>query len=480
MRAELPTQQVEIADTKVAVSPLRRNILIFSDGTGQAGGLFPDEDRSNIYKLYRATRCGPDTEIKAAQQIAFYDPGLGSQTDGDRIKFKWGRAVYNALSQATGLGITQNIIDCYSAILKLYRPGDRIFLFGFSRGAYTARCLGGVLANCGVPTKNKDGTPLLRNSENVTAIARAAVKGVYQYKGSIEGNPFSEERAEVAKQFRETYGSADGTKSNAVPYFIGVFDTVATVGAPVWAQWLIGAIALALVSAVFGTAYWYFRELWWAAFVYPAVAAYAGFLIWYFCTHVFWHKSKRKLYFANWRMAFNDTRLNRDVVVARHALAIDESRADFARVPWDWDNRAVVEHTKYAGEPEPLRQLWFSGNHSDIGGSYAENESRLSDVALKWMIEQTQECRIKIQIEPRYMNLSPDPSGPQHDECRVVKKLWFYKFRWPMKKRDIPVNAPLHQSVIDRFKFDNVLVFDELTPYRPDNLRDHQDVKQYY
>jgi hypothetical protein len=40
-----------------------KNILIFSDGTGQAGGLRPDENRSNIYKLFRATRCGPDTEI---------------------------------------------------------------------------------------------------------------------------------------------------------------------------------------------------------------------------------------------------------------------------------------------------------------------------------------------------------------------------------------------------------------------------------
>jgi hypothetical protein len=46
---------------------------------GQAGGLRPDENRSNIYKLYRASRCGPDTEIDPADQLAFYDAGLGSQ-----------------------------------------------------------------------------------------------------------------------------------------------------------------------------------------------------------------------------------------------------------------------------------------------------------------------------------------------------------------------------------------------------------------
>ena len=57
------------------------------------------------------------------------------------------RRVYNLLSSATGLGITENIIDCYSALIQLWRPGDRIFLFGFSRGAYTVRCLGGVLGS---------------------------------------------------------------------------------------------------------------------------------------------------------------------------------------------------------------------------------------------------------------------------------------------------------------------------------------------
>jgi hypothetical protein len=57
---------------KTAIS---KNILIFSDGSGQAGGLRPDENRSNIYKLYRATRCGPDTDIDPRDQLAFYDAG---------------------------------------------------------------------------------------------------------------------------------------------------------------------------------------------------------------------------------------------------------------------------------------------------------------------------------------------------------------------------------------------------------------------
>ena len=76
-----------------------KNILIFADGTGLAGGLLPDEMRSNIYKLYRATRCGPDSTIHPSKQLAFYDPGLGSQTDGGRIKFGWAWWLRNLVAQ---------------------------------------------------------------------------------------------------------------------------------------------------------------------------------------------------------------------------------------------------------------------------------------------------------------------------------------------------------------------------------------------
>jgi uncharacterized protein (DUF2235 family) len=115
-----------------------KNIIIFSDGTGQAGGINFDEARTNVYKLYRACRVGPDTRIDPSEQVAFYDPGLGSAADGGHFKVGWLRTFYNLMSMATGLGITANIIDCYAAIIRLYEKDDRIFLIGFSRGAYTA------------------------------------------------------------------------------------------------------------------------------------------------------------------------------------------------------------------------------------------------------------------------------------------------------------------------------------------------------
>lgn len=161
-----------------------KNILILSDGTGMAGGITFDEDRTNIYKLFRATRCGPDSCINPQQQVAFYDPGLGSPADGGFIWGTTGRRLYNLVSQATGLGITANIIDCYAAIIRLYRPGDRIFLFGFSRGAYTVRSLGAVIAQCGVPRRLPNGDPVPLDVAATRKIATAAVKNVYQFCSS--------------------------------------------------------------------------------------------------------------------------------------------------------------------------------------------------------------------------------------------------------------------------------------------------------
>jgi uncharacterized protein (DUF2235 family) len=162
-----------------------KNILIFSDGTGQAGGVSFDENRSNVYKLYRATRIGPDSCIDPKKQVAYYDQGLGSKPPGGgsiQTAYRW---IYNTISQATGFGLTANIIDCYQVIAQVWRPGDRIYLFGFSRGAYTVRCVAAALALCGIPTKMGDGTPLRRDPGSVRRVASIAIKKVYQHTTSM-------------------------------------------------------------------------------------------------------------------------------------------------------------------------------------------------------------------------------------------------------------------------------------------------------
>jgi Uncharacterized alpha/beta hydrolase domain (DUF2235) len=77
--------------------------------------------------MCRSVRCGPDSSIDPADQIAFHDPGLGSQADGANI-FKALRWIRNTVAQATRFGITRNLVDCYTALIQLWRPGDRNFL----------------------------------------------------------------------------------------------------------------------------------------------------------------------------------------------------------------------------------------------------------------------------------------------------------------------------------------------------------------
>lgn len=118
--------------------------------------------------------------IAPERQLAFYDPGLGTQPAGGGVLTRTWRILYNYVSQATGLGITRNIIDCYAAVIQLWRPGDHIFLFGFSRGAYTVRCLASALCYCGIPTQIDDGQSLKRDATSATKLATRAVKTVYQ------------------------------------------------------------------------------------------------------------------------------------------------------------------------------------------------------------------------------------------------------------------------------------------------------------
>jgi len=231
-----------------------KNVVIFSDGTGLRGGILVDERRSNIYKLYRASRCGPDCSVNPDEQVGFYDPGIGTLPPGSGFIENLSRRIYNLVSQALGLGLTRNIIDCYAALIKLWRQGDRIFLFGFSRGAYTIRCLAAVIAKCGIPTQMRDGGALRYDESVLKRISKEAVKEVYQHTSSwvkATATPrqleLLDQRDALAKRFREQYRSGDATGPNVHPYFIGVFDTVASLSNPV-------ALALLIGLALFATA----------------------------------------------------------------------------------------------------------------------------------------------------------------------------------------------------------------------------------
>ncbi|HEV2897588.1 MAG TPA: DUF2235 domain-containing protein [Pseudaminobacter sp.] len=455
-----------------------RNIVVFADGTGQRGGIFFDENRSNIYKLFRATRCGPEYSVNPAAQLAFYDPGVGTEPIEGNVFLRLFRRLHNLISQATGLGLTLNMIQCYAAIIRMWRPGDRIFLFGFSRGAYTVRALGGVLTYCGVPTRMPDGTPLLRDETSTIRIAKEAVKDVYQFtssryrdKATPEQLMRLEQRDLLAAQFREKYGSGDGDMSNTVPYFIGVFDTIASLANPQALGMLTALLAAILMAASWILSFFAFSFLWWAGVLGGLAIVLAA--IWYAGEHLKapgplpGYSARQTRHWTEFRMRFHDFRLSSRVPYARHAISIDENRAEFNPVRWIGDEGVDDDGVKR------FEQVWFAGNHSDVGGSYSENDSRLSDTALKWMLDAA--TAVGLVHDQAWLSLFPDAAGPQHDE----KRNGVYRHT-RTRVRKIRPDAELHQSVIDRFELPEVLQYNMLKPYRPEALRDHELVKHHY
>ncbi|MFJ5369065.1 DUF2235 domain-containing protein [Bosea sp. CER48] len=375
---------------------MARNVCIFSDGTGQAGGANPI-NWTSIYRLFLATR-----EVDPAGQTCFYDPGLGSNPDEGEIRSPF-RRLKDWLAQATGYGITDNIIDCYAALLCSWRPGDRIFLFGFSRGAYTVRSLGGVLALCGVPAGfanvlRWDGFSDAIAATEVRALASSAVKDVYMIQDGAA-------RAAAAAAFRQRHGTEP-----APPFFVGVWDTLRALGL-------------------------------------PAIGSMPG------------------------RHKFHDAILNRKVAHGRQALAIDENRQVFAPELWD-------ETQAPAGQ---IKQLWFAGVHTDIGGGYGL-QMGLADLALDWMVAEAQAASPPLMVEPGLIaELRPDALGLQHDERQTSWLPWSEGTRESFVLHGFqPQPARMAPAVEPRLQAPAVPILDERRPYRPRALATYPPFARYY
>lgn len=195
--------------------------LIFSDGTGQRGVRAEEVGdpeaghvrNTNIFQMYAASDGRPGLK-------AFYDPGLGAPEEGE---WDLTRKLRNLWSKATGWGITANIVDCYEALMIDWQPDMRIGLFGFSRGAYTVRCLGGVMATCGIARIDR-GQPISVEKEGTGATRRRKIaeEAVAAYKIRDDAK-----RKQTGQDFAGKYGAAA-----VVPDVVGVFDTVRSLGLP--------------------------------------------------------------------------------------------------------------------------------------------------------------------------------------------------------------------------------------------------------
>jgi uncharacterized protein (DUF2235 family) len=171
-----------------------KNIVVCCDGTGNEIGV----NLSNVLKLYRMLK-------KNERQIAYYNPGVG--TLGQRKT--WGQISQNfkkVIGLATGYGLDNEVLDAYRFIAENYVKGDNVFLFGFSRGAYTVRVLTGFMHLIG----------LLRPDQlNYLGYAFTAYK-----QASTSG-------LEAAWHFRRVVGGRVASIK-----FLGVWDTVASVIVP--------------------------------------------------------------------------------------------------------------------------------------------------------------------------------------------------------------------------------------------------------
>src|SRR6266436_335121 len=110
-----------------------KNIVICCDGTNNK----LEGDLTNVVRLF-------DVVVKDERQVAFYDPGVGTMASPDE-KTWLGKRWSLLKGLAFGAGLDENVMDAYRYLMGAYKDGDRVFLFGFSRGAFTVRVLAGML-----------------------------------------------------------------------------------------------------------------------------------------------------------------------------------------------------------------------------------------------------------------------------------------------------------------------------------------------
>lgn len=275
--------------------PGKKRIVILCDGTWNSPDKLNNgiECPTNVVKIAKSIK---DFDTKGNKQLTYYDPGIG--TSGLAIK-RW----YNG---ATGTGISKNILLAYKYLIMNYEIGDELYFFGFSRGAFTVRSLVGLIYNSGILRRN------------CVELIDKAYK-LYKSRSSL-----THPKANEAVLFRKTYAIQD-----SIPVkFIGVWDTVGSLGNPLFINNIFSKISFSIV--------------------------------------------------AN---SFHDTNISPIVENAFQALAIDEKRRNFSPTLW--------EPNKFLSS-QNLEQMWFVGVHSNIGGGYTC--SALSDISLEWMRDKAQKC----------------------------------------------------------------------------------------
>jgi uncharacterized protein (DUF2235 family) len=363
-----------------------RKIVILCDGTSNRPDERPEGESlaTNIWKLSNKLR-------NDQTQTVWYQAGVGSDSSttarearrsqrllaytgaaaGTKVAAIWSMFI-KLIESGTGVGISEMIVNGYTEIVRQYQPGDRIYLVGFSRGAFAARCIAAVISRCGLLR-----TEYLRYAPDVVQLYRTR----------------SKPDDEVCLRRDMAYPAIGSKMANGFKHpisieFIGVFDTVASLGFPLWG--------------------WWFRPLpIWRNIAFSTDPAQA-------CRNIY------------------------------HALAMDERRSQFFPTLF-----SDPDDTKL--QPAVLKQVWFRGDHGDIGGGYARHE--LSDRPLTWMMAAMIRHGLKFRSNA-YKGIEPDDLAPLHDELSL-RPTWGMFGTWP-RWHPVPGNdadnqaSELHGSVIRR------------------------------
>ncbi|SEH12649.1 Uncharacterized protein, PA2063/DUF2235 family [Sphingopyxis sp. YR583] len=311
-----------------------RNIVLCLDGTSNEWA----KDLTNVAKLTYAMLKDP------ARQHIFYNPGLGTMA-APGYPLPLGNAAARGAGLAFGYGIKDDLAEAYKFIMNHWRPGDHLYLFGFSRGAYTARALASLLRLYGVAMPGNE------------AMVPYLVRMLWSLRG--DDHDIRKERYDQARRFKRSLALP------CRPHFVGVWDTVSSVG------WVGSPVALPF------------------------------------------------------------TRVNEDIAIFRHAVAIDERRAFFRT------------NLFQASPGQSVSQLWFPGDHCDVGGGHPEEESGLSKYALEWMATEAAGAGLVID-RPRLDELlwrsggagsQPTPGAMRHESLTLRWRPFEYAEKWHWDNR---------------------------------------------
>ncbi|MHC4953870.1 MAG: DUF2235 domain-containing protein [Planctomycetota bacterium] len=341
-----------------------KNIVLCSDGTGNTA---VKGRGTNVFKLYEAVDIhGHKHDSDAVEQVAYYDDGVGTEQGKYR----------KAFTGAFGAGLTRNVKELYTQLARAYEPGDDIYLFGFSRGAYTVRVLGGLIVTCGIPDKNaKD---LEGNASGLEGLVndiyemyrwrywhKAEKKNFFaDYLGDAEEDPVQTWNYANAVRYPDGNGELTDKVCREIK-FIGVWDTVDAVGVP-------------------------FDGL--ADFIHKFIYPYR----------------------------FPNKDLNMDRIGhACHAIALDDERKTFHPELW---NKPVDPE-----DAQRVEQVWFPGVHSNVGGGYPKQGVSL--VSMAWMMAKAQAAGLVFRPDAEIYHDAQNATDKVYDSRSGLSVYYRYRPR---------------------------------------------------